>query len=84
MRLKEQAESCKFGDNEEVRILEQLIQTIEVKDSEMITKEIQKQWNLNKFFEEACQQYDLKRQVKEITKTDTNTINSEDRTIKRK
>lgn len=40
MRLKEQAESCEFGDNREDRILEQLIQTIE--DSEMITKAIQK------------------------------------------
>ena len=36
MRLKEQVESCKFRDNREDRILEQLIQTIEDK---MITKQ---------------------------------------------
>ena len=48
MRLKNQAESYEFGDNRENRILEQFIQTIE--DGEMITKAIQKQWNLNKFF----------------------------------
>ena len=43
MRPNEQAESCEFGDNREDRILEQLVQTI--KDSEMITKAIKKQWN---------------------------------------
>ena len=47
MRLKEEAESYEFGDNREDRIQKQLIQTI--KDSEMITKAIQKLWNLNKF-----------------------------------
>ena len=77
MRLKEQAEPCDFGDNREDRILEQLIQTIE--DREMITKAIQKQWNLNKFLEEASQWHDLKREVKEITKGHTKTLNGVDR-----
>ena len=55
MRLKEQAESCEFSED---RILGQLIQTIE--NNGTITKAIRKQWNLNKFFEEASQQHDLK------------------------
>ena len=54
MRLKEQAESCEFGDNRECRILEEHIQTIE-EDSEMVTKSIQKQWNFDKFSEETSQ-----------------------------
>ena len=62
MRLKEEAESCEFGDNSEDRIIEQLIQTIE--NSEMIIKAIQKQYNLNKFFEEASQRHELKREKK--------------------
>ena len=82
MRLKEQTESCKFGNNKEDRILEQLIQTIE-ENSEMRRKTIQKQWNFNKFLkEEASQWHDLKREVKEITRLHTNTINGEDQNDK--
>ena len=64
-----------FRDKKEDRILERLIQTIE--ERKMITKETQKQWNLNKFFEEASQRHDLKREVKEMTNGHTNTINDE-------
>ena len=67
MRLREQTEACDFENNREERILEHVIQTID--DSEMITRAIQKQWNLNKFLEEASQRNHPKREVKEITKT---------------
>ena len=75
MRLREQAETCDFENNREERILEHLIQTID--DNELITRAIQKQWNLNTFLEEASQRNDLKREVKEITKTHLKTIDNE-------
>ena len=78
VRLKEQAESYDFRDNRKDRILEQLIQTTE--DREMIRKAIQKQWNLNKFLEEANQRHHLKREVNERTKTHIKTMNEEART----
>ncbi len=55
---------CEFGEANEERILEHIIQTID--DRQLIQKTISKKWNLTQFMEEASQIEDVNRQVREM------------------
>jgi len=37
-----------------------------IKDSELVKKSVQKNWNLNQFLEEASQREDINKQVKDM------------------
>ena len=52
-RMREKARYCDFGEQEDERILEHLIQTIENKD--LVRKSITKRWTLHQLLEEAGQ-----------------------------
>ena len=67
-RLRENAHECEFGDTNDERILEQLIQTIE--NEQLIQKCISKSWTLQQFLREAGQIEDISIQVHDM-KADT-------------
>ena len=52
-RLREKAHECEFGETNDERILEHLIQTIQ--NQQLIQKCISKSWNLQQFLREAGQ-----------------------------
>ena len=56
-RLREKAIECEFGDTQDERILEHLIQTIE--NQHLIQKCISKSWTLQQFLTEAGQIEDI-------------------------
>ena len=66
-RLREKAHECEFGDTNDGRILEHLIQTIE--NEQLIQKCISKSWTLQQFLREAGQIEDISIQVHDM-KTD--------------
>ena len=67
-RLREKAHECEFGDTNDERILEQLIQTIE--NEQLIQKCISKSWTLQQFLRDAGQIEDILIQVHDM-KADT-------------
>ena len=67
-RLREKAHECEFGDTNDERILEHLIQTIE--NEQLIQKCISKSWTLQQFLREAGQIEDISIQVHDM-KADT-------------
>ena len=67
-RLREKAHECEFGDTNDERLLEHLIQTIE--NEQLIQKCISKSWNLQQFLREAGQIEDISIQVRDM-KADT-------------
>ena len=67
-RLREKAHECEFGDTNDERILEHLIQTIE--NEQLIQKCISKSWTLQQFLREAGQTEDISIQVHDM-KADT-------------
>ena len=62
-RLREKSKDCEFDNNDE-RILEHLIQTVESKV--LIQKAINKAWNLDQFISEAGQMEDIAKQVTDM------------------
>ena len=60
-RLREKAEDCEFGTNEDDRILEHLILTVDNKA--LIQKAISKKMGLEKFLEEAGSQKILRNNL---------------------
>ena len=67
-RLREKVHECEFGDTNDERILEHLIQTIE--NEQLIQKCISKSWTLQQFLREAGQIEDISIQVHDM-KADT-------------
>ena len=63
-RLREKAKKCEFGETNDERILEHIIQTIDNKV--IIQKTINKKWSLTQFLQEVSQIEDVNRQVKEM------------------
>ena len=63
-RLREKAHECEFGDTNDERILEHLIQTIE--NQQIIQKCISKSWTLQQFLTEAGQIEDISSQVHDM------------------
>ncbi|XP_013409816.1 uncharacterized protein LOC106173287 [Lingula anatina] len=60
-RLREKAEHCDFGENADARILERIIQTMD--DKQIVTKAIQRNWNLETLIQEVSQKEDLNKEV---------------------
>ena len=69
-RLREKANECEFGDMQDDRILEHLIQTIE--NQHLIQKCISKSWTLQQFLTEAGQIEDFSQQVQDMKTEPTN------------
>ena len=69
-RLREKAIECEFGDTQDERILEHLIQTIE--NQHLIQKCISKCWTLQQFLTEAGQIEDISIQVQDMKAEPTN------------
>ena len=67
-RLRENAHECEFGDTNDERILEHLIQTME--NEQLKQKCISKSWTLQQFLREAGQIEDISMQV-HVMKADT-------------
>ena len=63
-RLREKANECEFGDMQDERILEHLIQTIQ--NQHLIQKCISKSWTLQQFLTEAGQIEDISIQVHDM------------------
>ena len=63
-RLREKAHDCDFGTNNDERIVEHLIQTIENKM--LIQKCISKSWTLTEFLTEAGQIEDISLQMRDM------------------
>ena len=63
-RLREKAIECEFGDTQDERILEHLIQTIE--NQHLTQKCISKSWTLQQFLTEAGQIEDISIQVQDM------------------
>ena len=76
-RLREKASDCEFGDNHDERILEHLILT--VGNTRLVEKAVNKSWNLSQFLTEAAQMEDISKQMKEIGKSQTSTVQSANR-----
>ena len=72
-RLREKAKRCEFGEANDERILEHIIQTID--DKAIIQKTISKKWDLTQFLQEVSQIEDVNRQVMEM-KTHNNEGNN--------
>ena len=66
-RLRGKAIDCQFGNTQDERILEHIIQTID--NQSLIQKAISKEWDLTAFLKEASQIEEIKRQVTDITST---------------
>ena len=69
-RLREKAKECEFGDMQDERTLEHLIQTIE--NPHLIQKCISKSWTLQRFLTEAGQIEDISIQVHDMKTDPTN------------
>ena len=63
-RLREKANECEFGANEDERILEHLIQTVE--NPGLIQRAVRKGWNLSQFLTEAAQTEETNLQMKDM------------------
>ncbi len=72
-RLREKAPTCEFGQSNDDRILEHIIQTIE--NRSLIQKTINKGWTLTQFLREASQVEDTTLQVKQM-RDESDTISS--------
>ena len=63
-RLREKAEDCKFGDNYEERLLEQLIVT--VRNDNLIQKCFRKEWTLSEFLRQADEEEIISLQIADM------------------
>ena len=63
-RLRAQAKECDFGQVEDARILEHIIQT--VSNKVLVKKAISKKWTLDRYLSEAAETEDIEKQVLEM------------------